>query len=216
MFRTTVGVVLATLVVTGCGTEGTAPSTAPSAQTEVVIVEGPAELEDLIDWAFERFELAKLDRPDVARITFDPNEPSCPGRAAWTEPEPTGAEITICVPTDRLCVAGEDPLVFTTRARLCVLHELSHAWLVGNVEPPTEQAFLAFHQLDEWYDDGLFWRRRGVEVAAETLAWGLMDVRLSLYRLDHPSCDALQEGFELLTAGKPSLVDCTDPQHVGG
>ncbi len=51
------------------------------------------------------------------------------------------------------------------------------------------------------------WHRRGVEHAAETIAWGLMDLALPLTRLGGPGCAQAARGFAALTGADP-LVGC--------
>ena len=48
-------------------------------------------------------------------------------------------------------------------------------------------------------DTSARWDQRGTEHAAETLAWGLIDEQIELFRLGRPACDDSADGFAVLT-----------------
>jgi hypothetical protein len=57
------------------------------------------------------------------------------------------------------------------------------------------------------------WADRGVEYAADVIAWGLIEEPIDMVRIGRPSCDELSAAFRLLTMVEPlrSDTECTDP-----
>lgn len=84
-----------------------------------------------------------------------------------------------------------------------MLHELGHAWLLQNLEAVDEEAFLELRGLESWADGSIAWHERGVEQAAEILAWVLMDEDVELLRIGEPSCEEAAAAFRLLTGVAP-------------
>ncbi|MGI9598680.1 MAG: hypothetical protein ACR2QK_21125 [Acidimicrobiales bacterium] len=146
--------------------------------------------------------------PKIEQIHFGPATAGCASRAGWARLT-NGVEVAVCLPGERICLDGVDSTL-TNPAKFCGLHELAHAWLVQNVSAETEVAFLAHTGLDTWMTtEDTPWHKRGVEYAAETIAWGLMDTRLNLIRLADPDCRQIEIGFGLITGATP-LVHCDD------
>ena len=164
------------------------------------------ELVALLDWAFARFELAQLVEPPVGSITFASAMPGCTGRSGWAEPDLGHVDLTICLPEDKM-LRRINGIVVTTPGKLCVLHELSHAWLLQYATDQYQFEFLEHSGLDLWYGSELAWHERGVENAAETLAWGLMDRILPMIRISDPPCESLRQGFRILKGTGP-VVRC--------
>jgi hypothetical protein len=74
--------------------------------------------------------------------------------------------------------------------------------------------FLALVGLDVWRDANVFWPERGVEVAAETIAWGLAGNARADYLIQPvPDCEELTARYVLLT-GQDPLTTCAP--HGGG
>ena len=107
-----------------------------------------------------------------------------------------------------------DGVVLTSPGKLCLLHEMAHAWLAQHLTTATRTAFLEHASLTTWWDAEVRWHERGVEYAAETLAWGLMDRRLRMVRIGDPTVDHLETGYRLLTGAEP-IVDLLDPARAG-
>ena len=88
-----------------------------------------------------------------------------------------------------LCYAGE----------FLALHELGHAWEHFNLDPDDREQFEQVTGATTWRSTDVVWRRRGAELAANTLAHGLLSTQLesvAQHALDF-------ERFEIL-AGIPS------------
>jgi hypothetical protein len=101
-----------------------------------------------------------------------------------------------------------------------MLHELAHLWLAGNptyLTGPSYRAqrrrnrnYLADHDLT-WHDPALPWSKQGGERAAETLAWGLLDLPFTVdARLGPLTCAELAEDFQTLTYSTPDPRACAD------
>ena len=88
-----------------------------------------------------------------------------------------------------------------------VLHEFAHVWEYHNVDDTTRDAFVELHGLETWRSRGVPWEERGVEVAAETIAKGLLDRAFPEWQCDEVGL--LDQGFRLLT-GRSS------PRFVAG
>ena len=95
-----------------------------------------------------------------------------------------------------LCDSWTDP------ARTTALHELAHAWIDDHVSTDTRKAFLELAGLESWASADVAWGDRGVELAASTMAWGLLDVESWLNpKLGPHTCAELTELFGLLVGG---------------
>lgn len=60
-----------------------------------------------------------------------------------------------------------------------VFHELAHAWDHHNLSDEDRRAFLNHTGLTSWNDPGARWGEQGAEVAANAVAWSLLDVPLT-------------------------------------
>jgi len=120
-----------------------------------------------------------------------------------------GVDITVCLAPERICLT-DDGVEPTVAGRVCMLHELSHAWIAEHVTDAQVARVLALTDLESWYSRDVPWAERGVEFAAETMAWGLMDTTFAV-RLDDPPCALLHDVFVALTGAEP-LVDCDPPR----
>jgi hypothetical protein len=88
-----------------------------------------------------------------------------------------------------------------------VLHEFAHAWEYHNVDDTTRNALVETHGLETWRSSEVPWAERGVEVAAETIAKGLLERAFPEWQCEE--VELLDEGFRLLT-GRSS------PRFVAG
>lgn len=167
----------------------------------IAILNGTAELETLVDWALARFSAAGLDPPLLQSVTFGP-VPACAGRAGAVFDDGVGSpDLVQCPDAYATCVpTPADCRDFALTARFSLLHELAHVWLIQNVDVPTRGAFGDLFALADWDDRQVAWHERGVEHAAEVVAWGLLDEVVLLERIDDPPCERLIEGWILLTS----------------
>lgn len=115
-------------------------------------------------------------------------------------------EVGVCLDADRIC-RQVDGVVFTLAGRLCILHELGHLWLSQQVFESVREELIDHTGAPSWRDPGLAWSERGVEQAADTLAWGLLGETIEILGRPLPPCDQLHEGFLILTGTAP-LSEC--------
>lgn len=166
----------------------------------ITIVNGTPELESLLEWGLDRFALSGLATPRLASVTFGPI-PACasaPGRV--TETQDDSLDLVLCTDVYAACLPDRASCTeFRSSDQLALLHELGHAWLIDNVDDQIQAEFLAVHGLSFWRDAAAPWHQRGVERAAETIAWGMLEERIELVRISNPPCTDIATGYELLT-----------------
>jgi hypothetical protein len=171
----------------------------------IEIHNGTPALERLVRWAVGRFQVAGLPAPPVASVAFnrEAHTVQCSGEHdGLTLDLGVTAQVLLCLGQADAC-ADDACTSFSPNVRLLILHELAHAWMDRYVDEPTRQAFLARMGLQEWYAPGFDWGLRGVEQAAQVIAWGLMDEPIRTTRLGDRSCGELAAAFELLTGAAP-------------
>lgn len=159
------------------------------------------QLDQLLRWAFGRFDAAGLPPPAPRSITF---YPAAPDRCAFNAGLASGAaltELTLCFGTREACTRHLCP-PWTVQARRVVLHELAHTWMAQHLTDDVREQYVARVHL-RWNDPADAWGDRGIERAADTIAWGLMDESLPLPQLGQPPQDELATEFRLLTGSQP-------------
>ena len=179
----------------------------------IEIHNGAAALERLVLWAMGRFETAGLPAPSVASITFDEatTAPQCAADRRGLSVDLGGsAHVFVCTGEERAC-EGEACTAFVANARLLVLHELAHAWMYREVDESTQRAFMEHMGVAAWSSADVIWYDRGVEQAAQVLAWGLMDESIPPRRLGNRPCEQLVESFRVLTGKQPPRDACAAP-----
>lgn len=121
-----------------------------------------AELAAAIEAAIDRYHTTGLTLPALRIYAHDSSE-GCNGANGLFGPEPPVDRIDLC-----------------TRLQATVLHELAHAWETHNLSDETRRAFLEHTGTPAWFGHGeLEWEDRGIERAAQIVAWGLMDVPIT-------------------------------------
>jgi len=166
------------------------------------------ELERLAAWGLERFVEAGLDPPVAESFTFAPVAQCASLAGVVVEAPASHPDLILCTDAYAACVPDRASCTsFDVSARFGLLHELAHIWLVEHVDDAGRRAFLTQRGLDVWRDAATPWHRRGVEHAAEILAWGLMDEEVELIRLGSPPCHDLTAGYALIT-GKAAPRAC--------
>ncbi len=134
------------------------------APPSVVVVDGGNAIDRntaLVDWALGRYEEAGLVLPDI-RVSFhSPDSPECPGYGVgrWRLEE-TGHRVWLCTASKRV-----------------LLHELAHAWAHENLDASQRGDFVDHLSLESWDSAHIDHGLRGMEQAAEIIAWGLLDRR---------------------------------------
>jgi hypothetical protein len=108
--------------------------------------------------------------------------------------DPTGAEIRLCT----------KPGPWEQRV---VLHELAHAWVAEHVSDAERDAFEELRDYESWNDGDSRWEDRGIEQAAEIVAWGVSATPQPVVRLDQDSCSELRAAYVTLTGLEPRFQE---------
>ena len=135
------------------------------------------EFAAVIESAIDRFDGVGLTLPDL-RIYYHSDPSGCPGACALFNLDGSGTRVDLC-----------------TQVTYTLLHELAHAWEHHTMSDATRQAYLEHTGLPTWADPDVDWDDRGIESAATTIAWGLLETPIT-----NPAAfvDELSR-FELLT-----------------
>lgn len=159
------------------------PATRP-----LVILGADAEHARQISWAFERFEAAGLDGLPPLEVHLHPSREDCKGRLGSYR----AGRIELCT-TD-----SSDPY-----ARKFALHEMAHAWTEMNLDPAVEARFMRLRGVDAWNDPNLEWKARGIEQAAEIIAWGIGEGEIQPLLPEPAETQELIDAYVLLTGNMP-------------
>lgn len=168
----------------------------------IAVRNGTGPLVGLVRWGLARFESAQLDRPHVASVTFEPTR-QCDGVSGRVVEGGDARELFLCLHESDLCVGGGPCDTPVLSARIAVLHELAHAWMLDHLDEAGQRRVLEQLGLSTWEDTSVPWHRRGVEYSAEVLAWGLLDEPVPMVRVGDPPCPQLRDVFVLLTGDVP-------------
>lgn len=166
------------------------------------------EREALVVWSFERFEAPGLAAPKIDQIIFEPSR-LCGDFSGVAHLDAVGNTVYYCV-HDIACESSSCDR-FTDVAKLSMLHELAHSWLEANLDTQSRQTILDLTKTTSWHDRSAPWDQRGIEWAAEILAWGLLDRPMELLRLGFPSCDLRRTVFRVLANEEPMTPCETTP-----
>jgi len=165
-----------------------ADSLSYGAQPIHVVYGADANARDQIAAADAAFHAAGLELPSLEIHVFG-NYTGCDGLAGQFNRDGSGLRVDFC--------SGNS---FT------VLHEFAHAWEYHHVDDTVRDAFLELHDLASWRSREVPWAERGVEVAAETIAKGLLKRALPTWQCDDAAL--LDEGYALLTGERsPRFVE---------
>ncbi|MDJ0925722.1 MAG: hypothetical protein QNJ77_14295 [Acidimicrobiia bacterium] len=146
----------------------------------------PAQLQ-MTEWALGRFEEAGLRLPDL-HIVFPGQDLSlCNGAPATALTHQRPIEIRLC-----------------WNDRFILLHELAHAWDAHNLTEDRRESFMALRaEVDAWTGADVPWARRGIEHAANVIAWGLLEDPYPISRTYPNDPESLIEAFRVLTGVAP-------------
>jgi hypothetical protein len=133
------------------------------------------EIEDAMD----RFEAAGLELPPL-RIFAHADKRGCEGHLGIYGQYGQRDRIDLC-----------------THVEFYILHELGHAWEQHNVTDDVRAAILEETGLTVWHDRDLPWLDSGAEIAANTIAFGLLD--LPMDEAETAAFTPQLERFRLLT-----------------
>ena len=168
---------------------------------------GTPTLVELFEWGLGRFTESELPAPSLDTVTFEPSR-SCAGLSGRVLDDGTSRNLYVCMYDGDVCTNADTCASPTPSARIAVLHELSHAWMLDHVDEGTIDDVLALAGRTTWDDHGVAWSDRGVEYAAEVMAWGLIDEALPMVRIGAPPCTELAAAFTLITGAPPVSDRC--------
>lgn len=170
---------------------------------DIEIHNGTEALEDLLAWGLGRYANAGLPEPRMDTVTFQPSR-RCEGLSGRVLDDGNHRELFVCMYESDMCTRLERPCdTPATAVRVAVLHELGHAWMIDNLTDEVEQELLEISGRDEWDVHDVPWVDRGVEYAAEILAWGLLEEPLGMVRIGAPPCTELAAAYEAMTGETP-------------
>jgi hypothetical protein len=177
---------------------------------QVDLVNADHEQADFVRWLLDRYASGSLPQPDVAAVWFPPSVDChlAEGIAKREDDRFDGSHtVTLCFTPDEVA-SGWPNERWSRHAVHQGLHELAHVWMYDNLDEIDHLVFLRRVGLEAWRDPDVFWPQRGVEVAAETLAWGLAGNGRAEYLIEPaPNCAELAARYEVLTGTKP-LTAC--------
>jgi hypothetical protein len=177
------------------------------------VVNADGRQTELIRWLFGRYASGALAQPDVAAVWFPPSV-DCElseGIAKSADARfDQGHTVTLCFDSDELS-SGWPDRQWSPHVAHQGLHELAHVWMYDHLDARDQRAFLERVGLASWRDASVFWPERGVEVAAETIAWGLAEPGDAEYLIEpRPDCAELTARYVMLTGREP-LTTCEAP-----
>lgn len=176
--------------------------TVTAAGQRIEIRNGNAAADDLVRWSMARFPAAGLSVPAVASVAFsrEAQRAECSGDdRGWAVKTGSDFRVYLCLTVD-----GTAP----PSARELMLHELAHVWMWQNLPEPVQRQFVTRMQLPTWDATDVPWDRRGIELAAGVVAWGLSDAPVTNRLLTSRSCADLADTFKLLTGAAPLRPPC--------
>ena len=115
-----------------------------------------------IEQAMARYNDSGLTLPTELRIYVHDDRTGCQGHPGLFNQDYSGTRIDMC-----------------TTDGFILLHELAHAWEHHTMDDRTRQAFLDHTGLTVWNHADAEWAERGIELAANAIAWGLLDETLT-------------------------------------
>ena len=180
----------------------TDPMVWPERGVTVKVFNGTPEVTGFVRWGLERFDTAGLPLPNIGSVTFLVKASSCREYLGLYDARSEAAAISLCRTVAQTC-ADVACTQWRPAARHTLLHEYAHAWMHERVDEATRQRFLRFSGVDRWDDPEDEWAQRGMEQAADAIAYGLLG--MPEYRA--ANCERSLEGFRLLTGHEP-LTSC--------
>jgi hypothetical protein len=148
-------------------------------EPSVVVIGGTPEQLAVVDMAIERYEAVGLDLPTLTIHLHDVKS-QCRGFQGVFNLDGSGHRVDVC---------NSKPMT--------VLHELAHLWEHHNVNDGQRQALMDLHGVTEWSSLDEDWTDRGIEIAAEVIAGGLLELPLVRAQLEDAPLKA--ESFRIIT-----------------
>jgi hypothetical protein len=167
---------------------------------EIGVYNGTPGLEGLITWSFDQFRTHGLGTPNVRRVTFHDNQiDRCEGVTGLI----LGDAVTICFDSRAAC-QNQDCTTWDAWVTKATLHELAHAWMDEHLSSQIIEQFQEAASMPTWSDPEHAWGERGVELAAETIAWALTDQPSRVNpKLGPHTCDEVAQYYQILTGHTP-------------
>jgi hypothetical protein len=155
--------ILAVTILQGPAPVATPPAAAASELHEDAhgIYGADPELTAVVEAAIDRFNTTGLALPPLRIYTYRTTD-GCQSNSGLFNGDGSATRIDLC-----------------TRGNYLILHELAHAWEHHTLSDTTRQAFLDRTGLGGWNDSNLDWEDRGIEAAAQVIAWGLLDTPIT-------------------------------------
>ena len=182
---------------------------------QIEVVNASGRQVDFVRWLFDRYATGSLEQPEIAAVWFPPSvDCSLAEGIAKREDDrfEGGHTVTLCFTPDETSShwpGVEWPVHVVHQG----LHELAHAWMYDHLDDADRLAFLRRVGLDTWRGADVFWPERGVEAAAETIAWGLAGAGQAEYLIEPaPDCAELAARYRLLTGTEP-LTTCDSAER---
>ena len=169
---------------------------------DVIVHNGTPRLEELLQDGIKRFAEADMAEPRLDSVTFEPSR-KCDGLSGRVLESGGSRDLFLCIYESEVCHGGESCTRAALSVRVAVLHELGHAWLLDHVGIETQTRLLDSTGRETWNGTEVSWARRGVEYAAEIVAWGLLEDANTMVRIGNPGCEELFASFRLLTGADP-------------
>ena len=181
---------------------------------EIEVYNGTPGLEELITWSFAQFRAKGLGTPTVRRVTFHNNRTDkCEDFVGLILSD----AVTLCFESAAAC-QDQDCTTWKPWAKQTTLHELAHAWMVEHLTPEVIDQFKTATAMPTWSSSEHPWGQRGVELAAETIAWATSDQPVQVNpKLGSHTCDELARYYEILTGRppEPTPPGCEPPHPTG-
>jgi hypothetical protein len=163
----------------------------------------------LVEWALGRFDHARVVTPTIDEVAFPPTAWCARGTGDFAGVavfEGSRVRVELCLLEGAVCT-GPTCDTYRADARFGLLHELAHVWERQQLDDGVRADFMEQWGIEVWAREHPPWAPsegpEGVEVAADVIAWGLMDADLSMVRIPHATHQDLTEGFFLLTGTAP-------------
>jgi len=160
----------------------------PATPAATTITGGEPGARAAVTWALERYEGAGLRHLPAVEIHLHASDAGCRGELGYYR----AGRIDLCT------AASSEPY-----QRKFALHELAHAWTAAHLDSGTGARFLELRGLGGWNASGDPWKERGIEQAAEIVAWGLGEGEIVPLLPEPATVAELTAAFELLTGERP-------------
>jgi hypothetical protein len=181
-------------------------------EDQTMVWNGTPDLERLLAWAQQRFADAALPAPIPDSVTFLPQGGDAATRYGFTGVGDS-LNVALAITEDQACPGGDCGQT-PAWVKASTLHQSARVWLTENFWEWDEEAFAEERGM-VWSDETLPPAEQAAWLAAETVAWGLMDEPYVVdARLGAPSCQVLAADFQTLTGAFPDPRSCAESADV--